>query len=672
MMRSAWLRATDGIGQTVLLRGEAGIGKSRLIGAGRDLVAEYPHEEFLLECSPYHANSAFYPVVQMLERRLGLDEDSSPAASVEAIEELVTARGLRPDDAVPLLASLCDVPVGGRYEQVELNPAMHRYQTLSVLTDLLLGPVDGGPPSIVVMEDLHWADPSTLELLTSLVARQADHPVFVLASTRPDLPELWSADENRQDYPVEALPSSDTRALVEGVLEGKTLPEEVLEEIVVRTGGIPLFIEAVTRTVIDAGVLVERDGGYELKGALPKELIPATVHDSLMARIDKLGEHKGVAQLAATIGRVFGQQLLLVLSGRSSQELERALKHVMDLDLVSRSGFFPDWSYTFKHALLRDAAYESLLRKTRQEYHGRIAAALRDRFPEIAQEQPELLARHFEEAGLVDDAVDYLHRAGQRAMERGAHVEAMAAFGKAIGLLEGEDENPDRQRQELALRASMGGSLVATKGYCAPEFEANAVRSREICDSLGTPPELAPVLYNLWVLNLAASRREPTERFAQELLDFVHTLPEGTAHVSAWFAHGCTLLYRGRFKEARASFDRSLQHWSPDMHAELVRIYGDDHGLFAMVYLQWIHVFEGKPKKALDMVRRTLRLAEEFADPLAEVLTLTFAMIVHHDLRMPDETRRFADRTITLAGQQGFPFWRSNGLIGRGLLRVQA
>lgn len=671
MIRTAWMRAVAGSGQTVLLRGEAGIGKSRLLGAARSMVSDDDHVEFAFECSPYHGNSAFYPIVQMLERRLGLDEEAPPAEAVGLLERLATERSVAPPEAVPLLAALLEIPVGEPYAQLELAPEMQRQRTMGVLAQLLVGS-PGGVPTLVVMEDLHWADPTTLELVTSVVARQGDVPMLVLASTRPDLPSLWTPEESRRDHTVEALPSDDTRALVAGVVGGKSLPDKVLEEIVARTGGIPLFVEAVTRTVVDAGVLEELDDRFELTGPMPTGLIPATVHDSLMARIDMLGEHKGVAQLAATIGRQFSQQLLLALSGLSSHELEEALRHLMDLDLVSRRGLFPHWTYEFKHALLRDAAYESLLRKTRQEYHGRIATTLRDRFPDVADEQPELLARHFEEAGLVDDAVAYHQRAGQRAMKRGAHVEAMAAFTRAIELLADQDETEERVRQELALRASMGGSLVATRGYCAPEFEENALRSRELCDALGTPPELAPVLYNLWVLNLAASRREPTEKYAQELLDFTHTLPEGPAHVSAWFAQGTTLLYRGRFEEARAAFDRALEHWSPDMHEELVRTYGDDHGLFAQVYLEWLYLFVGEPARARRMTAHTLRQADEFVDPLAQALTLAFAMIVHHDLRDPEGTREYAERTIDLTTQQGFPFWRSTALVGRGLHRVEA
>ncbi len=431
----AWEEVANGHGQTVLIRGEAGIGKSRLLGAAKEAAGDRLHEVFEAECSPYHANSALHPIIEMLVSRTGIVHDLPTADKLDLLEQFAAGRSVPLEEAVSLLAALLDIPTGDRYPPIELPPARQRQRTLEVLAALLLHSV-GGSPILLLVEDLHWADPTTLDLVGELVARQETAPLLLVCTTRPELSAAWLEQLHTREIDVAPLPQEDTRALVASVVGRKSLPTELLQEVINRTGGIPLFVEAVTRTVIEAGVLRELEDRYELTGPLPSELIPETVHDSLMGRIDRLGEDKQVAQLAAAVGREFSFGLLQDVLGTRSDDLANALEHLVDLELVSRSGDPPAAVYTFKHALIQDAAYESLLRKTRQEFHGKIAEALSDRFPELAESQPELLARHFEGAGRTDEAIASWMKAGLQAQRHSALQECVAHLRHAIALLE--------------------------------------------------------------------------------------------------------------------------------------------------------------------------------------------------------------------------------------------
>ena len=394
-IREAWVDAAEGQGRSVLLRGEAGMGKSRLLEAAKQIAASRLHEVFEAQCSPYRMNSPLYPIAQMVERRLGIEEAMTATERLDLIEQFVAGRGVEIEEAMAAMAGLLSIPVEGRYSETEMPPAKRIQLTVAVMTSLLLHTVDHSPV-LLLIEDLHWADPSTLDLLGEMVARLATLPVLMVCSTRPEFSPAWLAQPQSREIRVEALNSDEARSVMAHVAGPKRLPMVLVREVVSRTGGIPLFIEAVTRTVISSGALTELEDRYELAGPLPSGLIPATVQDSLMARIDRLGPDKPVAQLAATIGRESSFELIQAVLGLPPGSLTPALRRMVELGLVTEEGSPPTATYTFSHALIQDAAYESLLRKTRQEFHDKIAGALVERFPDIADTKPELLARHHE------------------------------------------------------------------------------------------------------------------------------------------------------------------------------------------------------------------------------------------------------------------------------------
>ena len=393
-----WSWAKEGDGQVVLLSGEPGIGKSRLLRALRERLTGERYTPLTHFCSPYHTNSALYPVIGLLERAAGFAPEDGAEQRLDRLEALLTRSTDRLHEAVPLVAALLSLPTGRRYPPLELGPQQLKQRTLAILVDQLAG-LAAREPVLAMHEDVHWVDPTTLELLDLAIERVRSLPVLIVITYRPEFTPPWSGQAHVTTLPLNRLGRRQGAAIVERITNGKALPGEVLDQIVARTDGVPLFVEELTKTVLESGLLTDVGDRYELAGPLPPLAIPATLHDSLMARLDRLAPVKEVAQTAAVIGREFSHDLLAAVSPLFEVDLSAALDQLVQAELVFRRGMPPDTTYTFKHALIQDAAYQSLLKSKRQHLHAKIADALKDRFPDIANTEPEVLAHHHTEAG---------------------------------------------------------------------------------------------------------------------------------------------------------------------------------------------------------------------------------------------------------------------------------
>ena len=429
-----WAQVKDGSGQVVLLSGEAGIGKSRLVEVLKEQVASEPQAWLTpCQCSPYYQHSALYPWIDLLERvALRFERQETPGQKLSKLEGLLVQHGLPLAEAVPLFAALLSLPLPAGYAPLMVSPEQQKQRTLQALLTILLR-IAAQQPVLFVMEDLHWVDPSTLELLSLLVDQGPTARILALLTFRPDFSPPWTGRSHLTQVTVHRLPRQQAVEVIRQVARGKDLPPEVVEQIVARTDGVPLFVEELTKMVLESGLLQEREDRYELTGPLPPLAIPATLHDSLMARLDRLATVKGLAQLGATLGREFSYALLQAVSPWDEGTLQRGLQQLVEAEFLYQRGLPPQATYLFKHALIQEAAYQSLLRSTRQQYHQRIAQVLEERFPEVVETQPELLAHHYTEAGLTDQAVDYWQRAGQRAGERSANQEAISQLTTGIG-----------------------------------------------------------------------------------------------------------------------------------------------------------------------------------------------------------------------------------------------
>jgi predicted ATPase len=426
LLRERWAQVKEGLGQVVLLSGEAGIGKSRLVQVLQEQVATEPQAWLTpCQCSPYYQNTALYPVIELLERvALRFEREESPEQKLRKLEGFVVQYGLPLAETVPLLAILLSLPLTGDYAPLTVSPEQQKQRTLHAFLTILLR-IAAQQPVLFVMEDLHWVDPSTLELLSLLVDQGPTARILALFTFHPDFSLPWTGRSHLTQITVNRLPRRQASEMVRQMAHGKALPVDVVEQMVDKTDGVPLFVEELTKMVLESGLLLEREDHSDLTGPLPPLAIPATLHDSLMARLDRLGPAKGIAQLGAVLGREFTYDLLQAVARVGDPTLQRELGRLVNAELVYQRGVPPQAVYVFKHALVQDVAYQSLLKRTRQQCHQQVAQVLEARFPETCQVQPELLAHHYTQAGLMAQALPYWQSAGQRAIERSANIEAI-------------------------------------------------------------------------------------------------------------------------------------------------------------------------------------------------------------------------------------------------------
>ena len=497
-----WEQAREGEGQVVLLSGEPGIGKSRIVREVRERVAAERHLRLTHQCSPHHQASPLHPIIAHLERAAGFERDDLPEARLIKLETMLARGTDKLDEAVPLIAGLLGIATGERYPTLELTPERQKQQTLEALLDQLEG-LAAEQPVLVVHEDVHWIDPTTQELLGLAIERVPRLPVLLLIIFRPEFTPPWSGQPHVSSLTLTRLGRRDGAAMVDRVVGEKSLPSEVIAQIVAKTDGVPLFVEELTKAVMESGLLTDAGDHYELTRPLPPLAIPATLHDSLMARLDRLATVKEVAQLGAVIGREFSHALLAAVADRPEDQLRSGLDQLVASELVFRHGVPPNAIYTFKHTMVQDVAYQSFLKSRREQLHARIARVLEERFPETAATQPELLAQHYTSAGLHDQAVDYWHIAGQRASERSANLEAIAHLTRGLELARTLPDPMQSARQETeasggygrTARRCKGSRSVRGGGHVRPGVGAMPASGR---NAPSVPCDLGTVALLLW------------------------------------------------------------------------------------------------------------------------------------------------------------------------------
>ncbi len=647
-----WAWAKDGDGQVVLLSGEPGIGKSRLLRALREQLGRKPHLALSHFCSPYHTNSALHPIITQLERAAGFASDDGPEAKLTKLEALLGQATERLDEAMPLLAALLGLATGERYPALNLSPQRQKQRQLEVLIEQLAG-LARRRPVLELYEDVHWVDPSTLELLDLLVERVRALPVLAVLTYRPEFSPSWAGQAHVTSLPLNRLGRRQGAAMVERVTGGKALPGEVLEQIVARTDGVPLFVEELTKTVLELGLLTEVGDRYELSGPLPPLAIPATLHDSLMARLDRLAPVREVAQIGAVIGRNFSYELLAAAALIPADQLNHALDHLAAAELVFRRGSPPAATYSFKHALVQDVAYQSLLKSRRQQLHARIAEALKVQFPQTIVHEPEVLARHLTEAGLAAQAIEYWQRAGRLAMAQAANKEAAAHFRKTLELLATLPETRERRMEEIALQSALGGALIHMKGVASQDVERTYDRARELCEGVGDPWQLFLVEWGLCHVYLARAEHLRARELADGLLVLAAREADPAlllqAHHAAWSIHNLL----GEAAEARAACERGWALYDHDVHSSQAFVYGGhDPAVCSRNIGSWAVWRLGFPDQALAWQEAGLALAERHPHPPMLAHTFTWAAFLHQFRRDLVKLHEQAERAATLAHEQ--------------------
>jgi class 3 adenylate cyclase/predicted ATPase len=663
-----WARAKAGDGQVVLICGEPGIGKSRITAALAERLHVEPYLRLRYFCSPYYQDSALFPFIDQVGRAAGFASDDPPAARLEKLEALL-AHVAPPDEDVAFLADLMSLPASERHPLPNLSPQRKKERTLEALIRRLEG-FARRQPIVAVFEDAHWMDPTSRELLDLIIQRVHSLPVLLIVTFRPEFQPPWIGQPQVTMLALNRLDRHDRTALVEQIAGGKALPDEVISQIVGRTDGVPLFVEELTKSVLESGVLREEADSYVLNRPLPPFAIPTTLQDSLMARLDRLASVRLVAQIGAAIGREFSYALLRAVSRLPENELHAALGRLVASELVFQRGMPPDAVYSFKHALVQDAAHGSLLRNARQQLHAQIADALQTHFPELMESQPELLAQHYAEAGLVEKSVAYWGQAGRRSAARSAMAEATAQLQKGLDQLELLPDNRQRQQQELEFWSAMGAALRFVKGQAAPEMGHAFVRARELWEQLGSPSQFLHIPYGLSFYHIYRGEFDLAQRLDEDLLRLSRQRNDAAGLVLGHASSGRTLMSLGRFASSRSHLEEVLALYDPDSHGSLGYQTGSHPGRGARGQLGIALFCLGFPDKALAQINAgitealTLAHTPSLAASLAQGCRL---LSLRGDNAALDER---AGQLIAVATEQGFPLYRALGTIYRGWVKV--
>jgi class 3 adenylate cyclase/predicted ATPase len=667
LLLERWQLARKGRGQTAVVSGEPGIGKSRLLSALHERVKAEAAVTLRLQCSAYYANSAFYPISEYLQRALDFQQDEPPPSKLDRIERVMRERYGRPVRDVQLIAPILGVRADDRYRPLGMTPRRQKDDTIRALLDLVEA-MARQQMSLILFEDVHWADPSTVEVLVQLTRRVARFPLLLVLTHRPEFDAGQLADQDVTRLALSRLNPAQTSTLVTQVSAGRSLPADLVRRIVAQSDGVPLFIEELTKAILEAPELAQSDGSRSVApGSIP---VPATLRDSLMARLDRLRTGKLIAQIGALIGREFSYELLSAVAPVTKAEMDRALDSLQRSGLTFARGRAAGAVYAFKHALVQDIARDSLLKSARQELHGKIACALEDRFSESARAHPELLAHHYTEAAQFEAAVEYWKQAGDSAAQRSANVEAINHLEKGLRLLESCPYGPERERQALELYATLGRVLIAVKGYASPEVEHAFARTHELFARVADSSQKFVVLRGECQLLVVQAKYEAAHARANELGALADAERNSGYRLDAHLMTGLVCLYQGRFREARQHLQACVSMYDAQEHLPHAVRQGVDIGSASLAYYARTLWFLGHPDLALKRSTEAVEMARTPTIPLGIAQASGMLALVHHVRGDLVATKEWVDRTVRYAQDQGHVYWVALGGILDSWLRA--
>jgi class 3 adenylate cyclase/predicted ATPase len=666
LLRRRWEQSKTGLGQVVFISGEAGIGKSALVEKLRAQVRAEGLPRIAFRCSPYHTTSALYPVITHIEHLLQFAPDDSPATRLAKLKVGLRPYGLPLAEVVPLLAGLLSVPLPAeRYAALTLSPQQQKQQTLDTLVAWLEAEAER-QPVLVAWEDLHWADPTTLEVLGLVIEQAPTVPMLHVLTARPEFSPPWPQRSHITPLVLNRLERPQVEALITQQAGGKTLPAEVVQHIVGKTDGVPLYVEELTKMLLTSVLLREEVDQYVLTEPLRTVAIPDTLQAALMARLDQLNTAKEVAQLGAVLGREFAYELLQAIAPQDENALQEGLAQLVAAELLYQRGRPPRARYLFKHALIQDAAYVSLLRSTRQHVHQQIAQVLERQFPTLVATQPELVAQHYTAAGCAEQAVLYWQRAGHQAGHRSAHLEAISHVTTGIELLKSLPETPEHTQQALTLYIALGAALQMTKGQAAPEVEYAYTQARALCQQVGETPELVPVLFGLWRFYNIQQQFHTARELGETLLRLAQRAHDPALAVIAHYALGWTWFCLGALPAARQHLEEGSARYTPAQRRALVFGIGQDPGVACRVFAAWTLWLLGYPEQALAHLHEALALAHALSHPISLAFARCLAATVSQLRRDVSAAYEHAEAAVALATEQGFTQWVAMGTILRG------
>lgn len=669
LLMRRWRQAAKGDGRVVLLSGEPGIGKSRLTVELQERLRAESHTRLRQFCSPHHQDSALYPVISQLQRAAGLRRDDTDKQRLDKLTALLARATDDLTEAAPLIANLLSVPTGESYPPLDLTPQKRKEKTLRALLTQLEG-MAASEPVLLLFEDVHWIDPTTLELLHLIVERVPALPVLLIITFRPEFAPPWIGSPHVTPLTLNRLPPAQRAEMITGVTGGKALPREIADQIIDHTDGVPLFIEQLTKSVVESGIIVEAGDRYTVTGPVGSLAIPMTLQASLLARLDRLPATREVVQIGAALGRSFSHELISAVAQLPQQRIDDALAELVSAELIFRRGTAPDAEYTFKHTLVEEVAHSTLLRSQRQQLHNRISEVLEAKFAEIVETQPDLLARHCTEAGLVDKAVRHRLKAGQQAIACGAMTEAVVQLQKGLELLSTLTNGPDRGQQELPLQMALGVALAASRGYAAPETGRAYARAHALCTELGDIATLMPVLGGQSAFHLTRGEYISARECAEYLLHLSKKQHDTSAILLGRCALGLSQYFLGELASSKHHLERVLAIYAPETHRLPPGVAAVDVKVRALNFLAHNLFLLGHQDQARSRAEqavlwgRTLRHSHSLAYALSHAARL-------HLFRCDEQAAFDAlEEATAIAAQQGFPLWLAFCTMMRGHVLV--
>jgi predicted ATPase/class 3 adenylate cyclase len=667
LLHRRWEQAKGGDGQVVLISGEPGIGKSRIAEAVLERLRNEPYVCLRYFCSPHHQDSALYPSIAQLERAAGFRRDDTNDQRLDKLEAVLTRATKDVSEAIPLLADFLSVSTGDRYPPLNLTPQKRKEKTLRAQLAQVEG-LAAQQPAVMVWEDVHWSDPTTRESLDLLVDRVSTLRVLVIMTFRPEFAPPWVGRSNVTMLILNRLSARQRAEMITHVIGGKALPKEMADQIIDRTDGVPLFIEELTKAVVESGVVVDAGDRYTATGSVAPLAVPTSLHASLLARLDRLAPTREVAQIGAALGRSFSHELISAVAPMPQRQVDDALAQLASAELIFRRGTPPDAEYTFKHALVQDAAYSTLLRTRRQQIHARIVATLESQFPENVVAQPALLARHCVEARLADKAVIYWLKAGQQAMAHSATTEAVLRLQKGLDVLAVLPDGPRRRQQELDLQIALASALAATKGYSATDVGETIARAHALAEQIDRPEHLVPLIYGQFAFHMIRSEHKRALLFAEQIERIGETRNDVAAQLEGRRAQGATRYYLGEFIAARGLLEQCHGLGDAAPRATGARLSADPYAMMlaqlalVLSHLGYVDQARGRFDKALTEARR-LNHALTLANVLVRANLATSYAFDTSSMRFDSvttrtaETQRHAEELLALATEHGFPLF---------------